>query len=79
MAWVGGWTLGKIVCGWLSPESGDEWIYTHMVAGHEWCSPRLSIGAILFNILSDNLHEGVKCILSQFTDDTKVGGNVDLL
>lgn len=45
-AWVAAQFAGWKVCGWLSPESGGEWIYIQLQAGHEWCSPRLSTGTV---------------------------------
>ncbi|RMC07127.1 hypothetical protein DUI87_16583 [Hirundo rustica rustica] len=59
------------------PESGGEQSYMQLAACHQWCPQGSVLGP--FNTFIDGLDKQIKCILSQFAEDTRLGGDVDLL
>lgn len=61
------WKQGE----WLGPEGGDKQCKVQLEAGKQWCTPGVRIESI------NHLHDRVWYTLSEFADDTELGGVAD--
>ncbi|KAJ7407642.1 hypothetical protein WISP_125517 [Willisornis vidua] len=70
-------SLGKKLAGWPGPECGGECNCIHLASNDV---PQGSVfGPGLFSIFIGDLDKEIKCTLTQFADDMRLDGSVDLM
>lgn len=67
------------LAGWSHSKSCSQWLDIKVENSDEQCSSGLVLKLALFDILVSDMDCGIKCILSEFADDTELCAVVNML